>query len=85
MIIWFKPSPVKCNKKQQETIARLKYHAAACFYQFILPFEELLSWQEVGQQPEQGRTKARRGLGSWKYSYTFQTAVLGVQEISSLG
>lgn len=73
---------MKCNKKQQETIARLKYHAAACFYQFILPFEEL-SWQEVGQQPEQGRAKARRGLGPGN-GYTFQTAVLGVQGISNL-
>lgn len=51
----FQPSPVKYNKTRQETIARLKYHAATCFYQFILPFGELLAWGEIGQQPDTAR------------------------------
>lgn len=46
---------MKYNKSQQETIARLKYHVATCFSQFILPFEELLAWHETGQQPDTAR------------------------------
>lgn len=48
---------MKYNKSQQETIARLKYHAATCFYQFIPPFEKLSAWQEIGQQPDMARPK----------------------------
>ena len=48
---------MKYNKSQQETTARLKYHAATCSYQFIPPFEELLVWQEVDQQPDTARPK----------------------------
>lgn len=47
------------------------------------PFEELLAWQEVGQRPHTARPKQG---GDWgpANSYTFQTSVRGVQQISNL-
>lgn len=74
---------MKYNKSQQETIARLKYHAATCFYQFIPPFEELLAWQEIGQQPDTAGPKQGEVWGP-ESSDTFQTPVLGVHKISNL-